>query len=180
MKVISKFFNWVVKKTFTLSIHDYNCGLKLYSQDAAKSLTLYGGLHRFIPILVYEQGFTVDEVAVRHEPRKFGSSKYGFSKIFRDLPDMFTMLFLVKYRYQPLHFFGFIGGGVLFVGFVILSYLTFLKLLGESIGGRPLLFLGILLFVVGVQIFFTGFLAELIINLSAKDKTQLPLKYESK
>lgn len=179
MKIISKMFNFVLHKTFKLQIHDYNCGLKLYSKDAAKSLRLYGGLHRFIPILVSEQGFTVSEVPVRHEPRQFGTSKYGFSKVFKDLPDMFTMLFLVKYRNQPLHFFGFIGGGLLFVGFVILSYLTILKILGESIGGRPLLFLGVLLVVVGIQIFFTGFLAELIISLSSRDNKQFPLKYES-
>lgn len=179
MKVISKMFNYILFKTFKLQIHDYNCGLKLYTKDAAKSLRLYGGLHRFIPILVHEQGFTISEVAVRHIPRQYGTSKYGFSKIFKDLPDMFTMLFLVKYRYQPLHFFGFIGGGLSLVGFVILLYLTLLKISGEAIGSRPLLFLGVLMMVIGIQIFFTGFLAELIISLSAKDKTPFSLKYES-
>lgn len=177
MKFISKIFNFFVHKAFEINVHDYNCGLKLYSSDAAKSIRLYGGLHRFIPVLVKEQGFSVDEVAVEHQPRKFGTSKYGFSKIFKDLPDMFTMLFLVKYRQKPLHFFGLIGGLSLLGGFFILTYLTFIKLSGESIGGRPLLFLGVLLFVVGVQIFLTGFLAELILSVSQKEKTLPKLRY---
>lgn len=179
MKFISKIFNFFVHKAFEINVHDYNCGLKLYSSDAAKSIRLYGGLHRFIPVLVKEQGFSVDEVAVEHQPRKFGTSKYGFSKIFKDLPDMFTMLFLVKYRQKPLHFFGLIGGLSLLGGFFILTYLTFIKLSGESIGGRPLLFLGVLLFVVGVQIFLTGFLAELILSVSQKEKTLPKLRYST-
>ncbi len=180
MKIISKIFNFIVQKSFSLSVHDYNCGLKLYTKDAAKSLNLYGGLHRFIPILAHKQGFSIDEVAVKHVSRKYGVSKYGFSKVFKDIPDMFTMLFLVKYRYQPLHFFGFIGGGIFSIGFVLLLYLTLIKMLGHSIGTRPLLFLGILLVVVGIQIFFTGFLAELNINLSSRNRPQFPLKYESR
>lgn len=181
MKVISKLFNYIVRKVFNVDIHDYNCGLKLYTRDAAKSLHLYGGLHRFIPILVYEQGFSVTEIPVRHEPRKFGKSKYGFSKIFKDLPDMFTMLFLVKYMKQPLHFFGLAGGVLGFVGLAILGYLSILRFMGERIGTRPLFFLGILLVLVGIQIFFTGFLAELLINISQRRvQENIPLKYASK
>jgi len=180
MKVISKFFNYTLNKVFDLTVHDYNCGLKLYTKDAAKSLHLYGGLHRFIPILVYEQGFTVTELAVRHEPRKYGKSKYGFSKIFKDLPDMFTMLFLVKYMKQPLHFFGGVGGFLSALGSLILLYLTILHFLGQSIGRRPLLIFGVLLVVTGLQVFFTGFLAELLINISHKgERHSYPLKYLS-
>ena len=91
--ISSKFFNNLVSMFWGLKLHDYNCGLKLYSKDAAKSLTLYGGMHRFIPILAHEQGFTVTEVPVEHDERKYGKSKYGFSKIWKDLPDIFTMLF---------------------------------------------------------------------------------------
>lgn len=179
MKIISKLFNFTLNKVFHLSIHDYNCGLKLYSKEAAKSLKLYGGMHRFIPILAYNNGFTVDEVVVRHEPRKFGVSKYKFGKI-KDLPDFFTMIFLIKYMSRPLHFFGVVGGNLFGIGFVILLYLTYVKLiLGEAIGGRPLLFLGILLVVVGIQIFFTGFIAELIINVTQRDKMSFPIKYQS-
>jgi glycosyltransferase involved in cell wall biosynthesis len=180
MKIISRVFNYTLNKAFDLTVHDYNCGMKLYTASAAKSLHLYGGLHRFIPILVYEQGYSVTELVVHHEPRKFGKSKYGFSKIFKDLPDMFTMLFLVKYMKQPLHFFGGVGGVLSAIGMLILFYLTILHFLGESIGRRPLLIFGVLLVVTGLQVFFTGFLAELLINLSQRgERHSYPLKYVS-
>ncbi|MEK7605387.1 MAG: glycosyltransferase family 2 protein [Patescibacteria group bacterium] len=179
MKFISKVFNGVLNKVFDLSIHDYNCGLKLYTNEAAKSLHLYGGLHRFIPIMVYEQGFSITEIPVTHEVRKFGQSKYTFNKI-KNLPDMFTMLFLMKYMKRPLHFFGAVGGLFSMLGVIILSYLSILHFLGESIGRRPLLIFGFVFVVAGLQIFFTGFLAELLINLSQKgEEHNYPLKYIS-
>lgn len=183
MIIISKLFNFITDKIFGLKLHDYNCGLKVYSKEAAKSLRLYGGLHRFIPLIAQQQGFTVDEVVVEHEKRKYGQSKYGFSKIWKDLPDIFTMLFLVKYGERPLHFFGLVGGFLIMIGAVVLIYLTTLWFMGESIGRRPLLLFGILLVIAGLQIFFTGFLAELIINASqrphAAEREKAILKYES-
>lgn len=180
MKMISKMFNYILNNAFDLEVHDYNCGLKLYKAEAAKSIHLYGGLHRFIPILVYEQGFSVTELPVHHEPRKFGKSKYGFSKVFKDLPDMFTMLFLVKYMKQPLHFFGAVGGVLSALGGVILLYLSILHFMGQSIGRRPLLIFAVLFVVAGLQVFFTGFLAELLINLSQRgERHSYPLKYTS-
>lgn len=180
MVIISRIFNFVMGKLFGVHLHDYNCGLKVYTNAAAKSLRLYGGQHRFIPLLASEQGFSVDEIVVEHQFRKFGKSKYGFSKIWKDLPDMFTMLFLVRYSKNPLHFFGTIGGGLVSVGFVILAYLTVVKFaLRQSIGDRPLLLFGILLVVVGVQIFFTGFIAELLINTTQREKFHFPLRYSS-
>lgn len=180
MKMISKMFNYILNNAFDLEVHDYNCGLKLYKAEAAKSIHLYGGLHRFIPILVYEQGFSVTELPVHHEPRKFGKSKYGFSKVFKDLPDMFTMLFLVKYMKQPLHFFGAVGGVLSALGGVILLYLSILHFMCQSIGRRPLLIFAVLFVVAGLQVFFTGFLAELLINLSQRgERHSYPLKYTS-
>jgi glycosyltransferase involved in cell wall biosynthesis len=184
MKIISQMFNRIVGYLFNLHLHDYNCGLKLYTKDAAKSLRLYGGLHRFIPLLAFEQGFVVDEVAVEHAPRKFGHSKYGFSKLWKDLPDLFTMFFLAKYGKRPLHFFGTIGGVVLLIGSLIFIYLAAIWLQGESIGRRPLFFASILLILGGLQIFFTGFLADLMINISQRPRsldgsTHFPLKYKS-
>jgi len=184
MVVISKLFNKLMNYFFGLEIHDYNCGLKVYTRDAAKSLRLYGGLHRFIPLLASQQGFIVDEVAVHHEPRKFGKSKYGFSKTWKDLPDMFTILFLAKYSKRPLHFFGIIGIIFFLIGFLFLSYLTFIHYaFGESVGTRPILFVGIMFIVSGFQIFFTGFLADLMINIAHAPRLQdsenshFPLKY---
>jgi glycosyltransferase involved in cell wall biosynthesis len=183
MKIISRIFNFMMGRLFDLSLHDYNCGLKLYTKEAAKSLRLYGGLHRFIPLLAYEQGFTVGEVATEHAPRKYGKSKYSFSKLWKDLPDMFTMLFLVKYGKKPLHFFGTVGGTLSLLGILILLYLSILRFMGEAIGNRPLLIFGMLLLLAGLQIFFTGFLADLMINIthapksSDELKTRYPIKY---
>lgn len=179
MKVISKIFNGIVHKAFDVPVHDYNCGFKLYTKDAAKSLFLYGGQHRFIPVLLFQEGFTIDEVVVRHEVRRKGHSKYGFTKVFKDLPDMFSMLFLVKYRKKPLHFFGVVGGFLTVVGALILGYLSILRILGERIGDRPLLIFGVLFLLAGLQIFFTGFLAELLTSLNSKKEPSFPLKYSS-
>jgi len=184
MKIISRLFNFLIAWLFDLRLHDLNCGLKVYTKEAAKSMRLYGGLHRFIPLLAYEQGFTVDEVIVEHAPRKYGKSKYSFSKLWKDLPDMFTIIFLVKYGKRPLHFFGIVGGILALIGIFILSYLTILRIAGESIGRRPLLFFGMLLVLAGFQIFFTGFLADLMINISQtkklldEDNLHYPVKYK--
>ncbi|HEX8931826.1 MAG TPA: glycosyltransferase family 2 protein [Patescibacteria group bacterium] len=185
MKIISKLFNFFASNFFGLRIHDYNCGLKVYTHDAAKSLRLYGGLHRFIPLIVHQQGFIVDEVEVAHQARKFGKSKYGFSKLWRDLPDMFTMLFLVKYSKRPLHFFGVAGSLLLLLGVGIFTYLSVLWFGGETIGRRPLFFTSILLIISGLQVFFTGFLADLMINIAQNAQgsetahIHFPLKYSS-
>jgi glycosyltransferase involved in cell wall biosynthesis len=179
----SKLFNSIASIFWGLKLHDYNCGLKLYAKEAAKSLRLYGGMHRFIPLVAHDQGFTVTEVIVEHDKRQYGKSKYGFSKVWKDIPDLFTMLFLTKYAQRPLHFFGLVGGFLIMIGAVVLIYLTTLWFMGESIGRRPLLLFGILLVIAGLQIFFTGFLAELIIHVSQRrqliEKEEAILKYQS-
>lgn len=176
-KVISsKLFNFLAGIFWGIKLHDYNCGLKAYSKDAAKSLTLYGGMHRFIPLLAYEQGFRVTEVAVEHDERKYGKSKYGFSKLWKDFPDIFTMLFLSKYGKRPMHFFGLIGGMLILAGVIILIYLSLIHFQGQSIGRRPLLFLGMLLVLGGFQVFFTGFLADIILNTQRKEDKEMLLK----
>jgi len=164
----SKLFNKIASMFWGLKLHDYNCGLKLYSREAAKSLSLYGGMHRFIPLLIHE-----------HDERRYGKSKYGFSKIWKDLPDIFTMLFLSKYSRRPFHFFGVAGAFLIVIGIAILGYLTILRILGETIGQRPLLFFGMLLVISGFQLFFTGFLADLIISISSKQQKDTFLKYSS-
>ncbi len=169
MKIISKLWNKILQMVWGLELHDYNAGLKVYRQEAAKNLFLYGGLHRFIPLLAYEQGFSVTELAVDHSPRQFGKSKYGFSKI-RDLPDMFTMIFLSKYGRKPLHLFSLIGGIFILIGVVILLYLWGIQLQGHSIGRRPLLFVGFFSVMSGLQILFFGFIADLIINISQTNR----------
>jgi glycosyltransferase involved in cell wall biosynthesis len=168
-RLSSKLFNFMMSAFWGVHLHDYNCGLKLYTKEAAQSLNLYGGLHRFVPLLVAEKGFEVTEIPVVHEKRQFGKSKYGFSKIFRDVPDMFTVLFLSRYAKRPLHFFGFVGGIISATGFLILVYLAILHFMGQRIGDRPLLIFGMLMLLAGLQLLFTGLLADLILHISQKD-----------
>jgi glycosyltransferase involved in cell wall biosynthesis len=165
----SKLFNSIMSAFWGVHLHDYNCGLKVYTKDCAKSLNLYGGMHRFIPLLAANNGFEVTEIPVVHEKRKFGKSKYGFSKIFKDVPDMLTILFLTRFAKRPLHFFGFIGGVATSLGSIILLYLFILRLMGQTIGTRPLLTFGILLVLAGFQVLFTGFLADLILHISSQN-----------
>lgn len=165
--IASNIFNSLVRRVWGLKLHDYNCGLKIMTKSLARDLRLYGGLHRFIPLLSYNIGFSVTEVAVTHNERKFGKSKYGISKIWREMPDMFTVIFLTRFSKRPLHLFGTVGGSLGFIGFVIMGYLTFLHYVYHmSVGTRPLWTIGILLILAGLQIFFTGFLADLIIHLA--------------
>lgn len=165
----SKLFNFLAGLFWGLKLKDYNCGLKVYTKEAAKSLNLYGGMQRFIPLLLYQNGFRVTEIPVVHEKRKYGKSKYGFSKSFKEFPDMFTMLFLTKYAKHPLHFFGFIGSIASGIGILILLYLFILRLLGEKIGTRPLLTFGMLLVLAGFQVLFTGFLADLLLHINSQN-----------
>ncbi len=171
-RISSKFFNFIMSSFWGVHLHDYNCGLKLYTREVAHSLNLYGGMHRFIPLLASEKGFNVTEVAVVHEKRKFGKSKYGFSKIFKDIPDMFTILFLTRYAKRPLHFFGTVGAILGAIGFFVLLYLSILHFMGEAIGTRPLLVFGMLMVLAGFQLLFTGFLADLILHISEKHNGQ--------
>jgi glycosyltransferase involved in cell wall biosynthesis len=168
----SKLFNFLASKFWGLKLKDYNCGLKMYTKDAAKSLNLYGGRQRFIPLILYQNGFRVTEIPVEHEKRLHGKSKYGPTKSLKEFPDMFTMIFLTKYSKNPLHFFGIIGSVMSLIGFMILAYLTVLHFLGQRIGDRPLLTLGMLLVLAGFQILFTGFLADLILHITQKDKSR--------
>jgi glycosyltransferase involved in cell wall biosynthesis len=183
MKMISKVWNKMLYLLWGLQLHDYNAGLKAYTKEATKDLFLYGGLHRFIPLLAYQKGFLVTEVAVDHASRKYGKSKYGFSKI-KDLPDMFTVIFLSYYGKRPSHFFGLVGGLLFIAGVVMLVYLTGLHFfLHQSVGDRPVWSIGIFFTLVGIQVGFTGFLADLILNISQnnrlKDLSSYPIKYSS-
>ena len=180
LKVVSsKIFNLiVVRMLFGSPFNDMNSGVKLYRADVARGLQLYGGMHRFIPLIVREMGYRVAEVPVRHHERKYGASKYRPTKIFTEIPDLLTVFFLIKYTRKPLHFFGRIGSVFLAVGLASLTYLTVLWTRGIPIGTRPLLSFGVLMVLVGAQIVFTGLLADLIVNVSARNQ-DLPLKYVS-
>lgn len=160
----SRIFNGVVGLTTGIRLHDFNCGLKVYRRAAAKAIHLYGEMHRYTPVLVKKKGFRVGERPVNHRPRIHGKSKYGISRFFRGYSDLITVLFLGRYSFRPLHFFGGIGSILSMSGFAVLVYLTFLWFSGQSIGGRPLLLLGVFLMLAGFQFFSMGLLGEMILR----------------
>ena len=177
-KISSMFFNKIVSMLFKLKVHDLNGGLKLYKNEVVKELHIYGGMHRFIPIIAKELGFRVGEREILHHPRKYGHSKYKSSKIITEIPDLITIYFLSNYTRRPLHFFGRVGTFIFILGLIVLAYLTWLHFMGARIGTRPLLFLGVLLVLAGIQTIFTGLLADLLVHTKRKD-TDYPIKYAS-
>jgi glycosyltransferase involved in cell wall biosynthesis len=164
----SKFFNLTVRLTTGVKLHDFNCGLKVYTRNVVKNLELYGEMHRYTPVLAAQQGFSVGEKVVHHRARKYGKTKYGMARFFRGYSDLLTILFLHRYSYRPLHFFGGIGTLLAFIGFGISAYMTILWFGGESIGRRPMLLLGVLLLVVGFQFISLGLLGEMFLKLSPR------------
>ncbi len=162
----SKLFNWATSKASGLKLQDFNCGFKAYRREVVEGLELYGELYRYIPVIVHSQGYRVGELAVCHRARKHGESKYGLERFMRGPFDLFTILFLCGFRRRPLHLFGPVGVGVAALGFLIDFYLAILWLGGQVIGDRPLLMLGTLLIVVGVQILIFGLLGEMIVAAS--------------
>ena len=161
-RVASGLFNRVTRRFSGLDLHDFNCGLKAYKGECARSLELYGELHRYIPLIVFQRGWRVSELPVNHRPRVHGKSKFGPERYGRGLLDLFTVVFLGRYQHRPLHLFGGAGLLAMAAGFVICVYLTIVKIGGEAIGRRPLLLLGVLLIVVGVQLLTLGLLGEMI------------------
>ncbi len=161
----SKIANWLIRRITGVKIHDYGCSLKAYRAELVADMNLYGELHRFLPALAYIEGARITEMPVRHHARRFGSSKYGLSRTFRVLMDLFTIAFMKKFLTRPMHVFGLFGLGSMVSGIIIGIYLTYVKFAyQEDIGNRPLLILAVLLFVTGVQLFCFGLLAELLMR----------------
>ena len=161
-RVLSRIFNTVTGWVSGVRLHDMNCGLKAFRAEVARELDIYGELHRFIPVLAHELGFRVTEIAVNHRPREHGRSRYGMERYVRGFLDLLTVSFMARYRHRPLHLFGGLGLLLSAAGVVILAYLTVVKLSGDAIGHRPLLLLGVLLVVVGIQFLSLGLLSELV------------------
>jgi glycosyltransferase involved in cell wall biosynthesis len=161
-RALSRVFNGVTGRISGLRLHDMNCGLKAFRVEVARELDLYGELHRFIPVLAHDLGFRVTELAVNHRPREHGRSRYGMERYARGFLDLLTVTFMGRYRHRPLHLFGGLGLVLGTIGTAILVYLTIVKLTGEPIGRRPLLLLGVLLVVVGIQFLSLGLLSELV------------------
>lgn len=175
-KVPSRIANWMIRQASGVHLHDYGCTLKVFRADLAKSLGIYGELHRFIPVLADLEGARMDEVPVRHHARQHGQSKYGINRTIRVLSDLLLILYLKRFRHKPMHLFG--GWGVLSlaVGSVILLWMLGQKLTGHEIGGRPLLTLGFILFMAGLQLVALGILSEMMVRTYYESQDKKPYK----
>jgi glycosyltransferase involved in cell wall biosynthesis len=160
-KLPSKIANWIIRRATKLTIEDYGCTLRVFKAEIAKNLGLYGELHRFIPILAHLQGARIHQVDVKHHPRIHGDSKYGIGRTFKVLADLILMLFLNKYMPRPMHLFGGVGLLMTFIGVILNFYLLILKIMGEDIWGRPLLILGVIAFIGGIQFITFGIITEI-------------------
>jgi len=169
-KISSKFFNFVTRLISGIKIHDFNCGLKAYRKEVVENIKVYGEMHRYIPVLAKWQGFKITETPVQHRSRRYGKTKYGISRFFKGFVDLITVTYATRYIKRPMHFFGFFGAMAFIVGLAVLGYLTALWIQGQPLSNRPMLFLGMLLIIVGVQLFSVGLLGEMLVHNSMDEK----------
>jgi len=162
-RILSKIYNTITSLVSGVKLHDFNCGLKAYRHEVIKEIQIYGELHRYIPLLAHWRGFRIAEVRVQHRPRKYGKSHYGIGRLLAGFLDLFTVMFLIRFTKKPSRFFGTLGVTLTTVGIVINEYIVYIRVTYGNIQNRyPLLFLGILCTIVGIQLFCTGLLAEMI------------------
>ena len=170
----SKVFNATVRTVSGVPLHDFNCGFKAYRREVTKSLRLYGELHRFTPVLADAEGFSIGEIPVQHHARKWGQSKYGWSRLVKGFLDLLTVTFLTQYRQRPMHLLGLPGLVALGLGVMIGLVLSLEKVLaGTTLGQRPLLLLAVLLVVIGTQFFGLGLIGEFLAHGSNAPRTEL-------
>ena len=169
-KQSSKFFNFVTRIMSGIKIHDFNCGLKAYRREVTDNLKVYGELHRYLPVLADWEGFSVAEVTVVHHPRRYGKTKFGISRFFKGFVDLITVIFSTRYIKRPMHFFGFFGAMSFIIGLIVNGYLTYDWIMGKPLSNRPMLFLGMLLIIVGVQLFSVGLLGEMLVRSSIREE----------
>jgi glycosyltransferase involved in cell wall biosynthesis len=161
-RFVSRAYNTATRWATGVQLHDMNCGLKAYRAEVFTNVRLYGERHRFVPVLAHHLGYRVTELPVNHRPRTSGHSRFGIERYLRAPFDLLTIVFMGRYRYRPLHLFGGVGLSCGAAGFIILAYLTVVKVGGAGIGGRPLLLLGVLLVVVGIQFLSLGLIGEML------------------
>ncbi|MEA3476550.1 MAG: glycosyltransferase family 2 protein [Bacteroidota bacterium] len=175
-KIPSRLANYIIRSSTGVKMKDYGCTLKVFKSDIAKNLGLYGELHRFIPVLAALEGARITQVDVKHHPRRHGKSKYGIGRTFRVISDLLLVLFFKKYMQKPMHLFGNLGLLMFFSGIVINIYLVVLKILGQDIWGRPLLILGVILLIAGIQLITVGIAAELQMRTYYESQQKKPYK----
>ncbi|MFM7485855.1 MAG: glycosyltransferase family 2 protein [Cytophagales bacterium] len=179
----SKFFNYVTRKISGIHLHDFNCGLKAYHQSVVKNITVYGEMHRYIPVLAKWAGFTkITEKVVEHHERKYGHSKFGWERFVRGFLDLLTITFVGRFAQRPMHFFGAWGIVSFVLGFAFTAKILWDKVdsvfvskipLKRDVAEQPIFYLALVALVVGVQLFVTGFLAELLTRQSISKKQYL-------
>ncbi len=168
----SKFYNWTARKASGIYLHDFNCGLKAYRNEVIKNIEVYGEMHRYIPILAKEAGFkNIGEKVVQHQARKYGVTKFGLDRFVNGFLDLMTLSFINKFGKRPMHFFGLLGSGVFFLGFVATLVIGILKVMAlyggikaRLITDSPYFYIALVSMIIGAQMFLTGFLAELIMR----------------
>lgn len=177
---LSRIFNGTVRRATGVQLHDMNCGFKGYRREVIRSIPVYGDLFRFIPAFAAWEGFRVAEVPIKHHARKYGKSRYGLERILRGFFDLLSVMFLTRFQRKPMHLFGLVGLVLGGVGFLTELYLTILWFRGYKIGDRPLLLLGALLILAGIQFFSMGFIGEFLTyqNHRKVDAEDLPIREE--
>lgn len=168
--------NWIIRNTAGVRMKDYGCALKVFRSEIAKDMGLYGELHRFIPVLAYLEGAKITQMEVRHHPRRFGKSKYGLGRTFKVISDLLLMLFFKRYLQRPMHLFGNLGVWLFLIGAAINLYLGVLKLLGHDIWGKPLLLLGLMLVIGGIQFITIGIVVEIQMRTYFESQNKRPYK----
>ncbi len=162
-RIASRIYNFFTSVFSGIRLHDFNCGLKAYRHEVIKSIDVYGEMHRYLPVIAFRDGFRVTEIPVKHHPRRYGKSKYGAARFFRGAFDLITITFLTRYKKRPLHLFGFLGTISAFIGGVVLVVLAVQRIFYHIyLSNRPILFLGFLLVIVGIQFVSIGLLGEMI------------------
>lgn len=176
-KIPSNIANWIIRTTSGVKMKDYGCALKVFRAEIAKDMGLYGELHRFIPVLASLEGARITQVDVKHHARQFGTSKYGLGRTLKVVSDLLLMLFFKKYMQKPMHLFGNWGLLLFGVGSMINLYLFFLKIgLGQDIWGKPLLILGLMLVVAGIQLITMGIVIEIQMRTYFESQQKRPYK----
>tara|TARA_E500000178_G_scaffold85706_1_gene84252 strand:- start:981 stop:1922 length:942 start_codon:yes stop_codon:yes gene_type:complete len=172
----SRIANFIIRTLTRLNISDQGCALKVFKKETAKSLNLYGEMHRFINLAAYLDGARITEVPVRHNPRKFGYSKYGLGRIFKVINDLLLILFQKKFLQKPIYFFGSIGIIIFSTGSILSLYFFVIRIMGQDIWGRPLLILSIMLVIIGIQIFSIGITYDLMMKTYYESQNKKPYK----
>ncbi|MCB0629827.1 MAG: glycosyltransferase family 2 protein [Saprospiraceae bacterium] len=175
-KIPSRIANYIIRRSSGVMLRDYGCALKVFRAGLAKELGLYGELHRFIPVLASLEGARITQVPVKHHARQFGVSKYGLSRTFKVVSDLLLMLFFKRYMQKPMHLFGNVGVILFSIGLLINLYLLILKLLGNDIWGKPLMIVGLMAILAGVQFITIGIVIEIQMRTYFESQKKKPYK----